>query len=94
MSKEIKLKDGSVVDSDVLIDYIFDNYKSSQHLLQATTMANEIEEAEMKQLILGVIRCAQTIKQQSVPVRTSRTTNSSQSQAEELFHALTFGIFE
>lgn len=94
MSKEIKLKNGSVVDSDVLIDYIFDNYKSSQHLLHATTIANEIEDAEMKEFILRAVRCAQIIKQQSVPVRTSRTTKSSQNYVEELFHDLTFGIFE
>ena len=94
MSKEIKLKDGSVVDSDVLIDYIFDNYKSSQHLLHATKIANEIEDAKMRQFILKGIWCAQTIKQQSVPVRTSRITRSTQSYAEELFHDLTFGMFE
>ena len=94
MSKEIKLKDGWVVDSDVLIDYIFDNYKSPQHLLHATTIANKIEDAEMKQFILTAIRRAQTIKQRSAPVRTSRTTKSSQNYTKKFFHFLTFGIFE
>ena len=47
MSKEMKLKDWSVIDSDVLIDYIFDNYKSSQHLLHVTAIANKAEEADM-----------------------------------------------